>query len=354
MLGLNMNRSNQKCLDDKPLCQVNIDGYVQEVDWTKDAATLVATSAEGEISLFNIQEGKKTWSQFGHTLGNSSCAINKNGSLVLSCGQDKRLLIMNGTDGAILTELQLPAWGEQVRFSFDEEKIAIASGKYLGILNTFVLDKLEDSSLRLLGPHESTVTSLAFSPLQSHKVATTAYGAVTIWDLKQLQPRKLKWQGSSLVSAWSPDGKFIATGDQDSTVHFWFADSGKDLQMYGFETKVLQLSWDPTGRFLATGGGRNPCIWDCTGKRGPENSRPIELEFHGTPISTLTFANKSQLLIVGDDEGWISCWSLSSPRRPIQTFQLPSSVSSLKFSPDDTLLSIGLGNGDLFMFPVVG
>ena len=44
---------------------------------------------------------------------------------------------------------------------------------------------------------------------------------------------------SSLALAWSPDSKYIVTGEQDSTVHFWNRKSGEDAQM-SF-SKVLEL-----------------------------------------------------------------------------------------------------------------
>ena len=69
--------------------------------------------------------------------------------------------------------------------------------------------------------------------------------------------------------AWSPDGKVLAHGNQDATVHFWYAQTGTDLQMSGYPTKVRELGWDFTSRYLATGGGRMPCVWDCqAGRRG--------------------------------------------------------------------------------------
>ena len=62
-------------------------------------------------------------------------------------------------------------------------------------------------------------------------------------------------EGVKFALAWSPDAKYIATGEQDSTVHFWRVKSGADAQMWGFPTKVLQLSWS-NGRALVSYRGR--------------------------------------------------------------------------------------------------
>ena len=70
-----------------------------------------------------------------------------------------------------------------------------------------------------------------------------------------------------------PTGRFIATGNQDSTVHLWITETGKDLHMSGYSTKVRELSWHANSRFLATGGGPAVVVWDFSGK-GPAVVNP--------------------------------------------------------------------------------
>jgi WD40 repeat protein len=41
--------------------------------------------------------------------------------------------------------------------------------------------------------------------------------------------------------AWSPNGNFVASGNQDSTVYFWFIEGGEDLQMTGYPAEVREL-----------------------------------------------------------------------------------------------------------------
>ena len=52
--------------------------------------------------------------------------------------------------------------------------------------------------------------------------------------------------------------------------------------MYGFPTKVLELSWNSTGRWLATGGSSSVILWDCSGK-GPAGEN-LESTLH-TPTN---------------------------------------------------------------------
>jgi len=41
-----------------------------------------------------------------------------------------------------------------------------------------------------------------------------------------------------LARAWSPDGQYLCHGNQDATVHFWIVRSAKELQMWGYPTKI--------------------------------------------------------------------------------------------------------------------
>ena len=112
----------------------------------------------------------------------------------------------------------------------------------------------------------------------------------------------------ALCWAWSPDAKYMATGEQDSTVHFWHVKSGRDAQMWGFPTKVRELSWDPSGRWLATGGGASPCLWDCSGK-GPMGRKPRQYDAHSNKLTQLVFQSDGELLASADADAKLFLWA---------------------------------------------
>ena len=55
-----------------------------------------------------------------------------------------------------------------------------------------------------------------------------------------------------LAIAWSPDGKYLATGSGDQTVQVWSAKDGNTIFTYrGFSSWVGTVGWSPDGSRLA-------------------------------------------------------------------------------------------------------
>jgi WD40 repeat protein len=76
-------------------------------------------------------------------------------------------------------------------------------------------------------------------------------------------PQRLAAQGRPLRAlAWSPDGRFLATGGDDNLVHIWYpAQSQTPLLTIPQDAPVLALSWSPDGKTIAAASGRNVTLW---------------------------------------------------------------------------------------------
>ena len=147
-----------------------------------------------------------------------------------------------------------------------------------------------------------------------------------------------------LALVWSPDGKYISTGNQDSTIQFWIVESGKELHMSGYNAKIRELAWDCRSRFLASGGSATVVVWDCSGK-GPSGTKPYLLDYHSTLLTQLRFQSQGTLLASACQEGLVAIWRPGKDPRPLATAHAGSKVTQLAWAPTNKRLAVASAAG---------
>ncbi len=345
MLGLE-SRSSKRFV---PRWDADIGDHVISLAWSPDGRGLGTGSVSGPIVLFGSSDGKPVHQLAGHGFGTTMLAWHPtNAQKLASSGQDGlvKLWDLKSAPPACLDLKGGGAWVERLAWSGAGSYLVSAAGKKM---------RLWDSTGQLkreFPDHPSTITDVKWRP-GGVELASTAYGKLQLWNPEQTQPmRVFEWKGSMLTLAWNPDGRYIATGDQDCTVHFWIMKTGRDLQMSGYPNKVRELSWDHKGRYLATGGGPIPCVWDCAGK-GPEGTSPLMLKGHEETLSALVFQNRGALLASGGQDGQVILWHPGKNDQPLSTVELNSPISQLAWSPDDQQLAVGADSGQVMVLGVV-
>ena len=326
----------------KPIWRANIDDHPIGLAWSPDGKSLAVAEVSGPITLFNGADGAAQRKLPGHALDTMAISWRKDSRLLASVGQDGKVRLWDSNKGTQRAEMAGGAsWVERVAFSPVDDWLVSAAGRKLRLWNS------SGELIREYPDANSTITDIKWR-YDGKQFAISAYNGVVLYDLEEAEPlRRFEWQGSTLTLEWSPDGKYIATGDQDSTVHFWIAATGQDLQMWGYETKVLELAWSYSSRYLATGGGSQIVIWDCSGK-GPENSRPIMLEGHQQLIKHLKFQRQGMLLASGGNDGLLAIWKVKKNKPALladAVFKAP--IAGLAWSPDDRRIAVSDESGAL-------
>jgi len=325
-----------------------IDDHVIDLAWAPDSHALAAASVSGPIRLFAAGDGSVRTDLVGHGLGTCSMAFSPDGRTLASGGQDGcvRLWPVTGPERAV--ELGTGTdWVARVGWAPSGQYLAAAAGKQLRLWDP------QGGQIDAFTPMASTIADIGWRPSGS-EILAAGYGGLAAFRHSETEPvRRYQWKGSVLALAWSPDANWIATGNQDSSVHLWQSQSGKDLHMSGYALKVRELAWSPDSRWLATGGAREVVVWDCSGT-GPAGSDPLMLALHEVPITQLAWQRRGRVLASGCGGGLVAAWRPGKHRSPIAIARVPGGVARLAWSADDRLLAVGADDGSIRLFAAPG
>src|SRR5262245_24577705 len=109
-------------------------------------------------------------------------------------------------------------------------------------------------------PSRVMAHALAFSPDGKNLLDCASSRSVYVWDVASA--KHVTWFGRQndhpFTAAWSPDGKYLATLGNDSTVRLLDAETGKLVKTLTTVSYARVLRFSPDGRFLAAT-GNSPC-----------------------------------------------------------------------------------------------
>ncbi len=303
--------------------------------WSLRGEALMVGDAAGGVYAFDGKSGATAWERRGiHDGGVLAVAIHPSGTAFATAGQDSRVLIWSAAEGHLSRAIDVGSgWVENVAWSPDGQWLAASCARQVRAYGADGVETWRSDD------HPSTVSAIAWS--SAGELATACYGRVTFFDASTGEPRqKLEWQGSLVSMVLSPDGDLVACGSQDNSVHFWRRSTEQDSMMSGYPGKPSALAFDDTGTLLATGGGEAVTVWSFQG-RGPEGTRPGDLDYHVQPVTTLSFAPGAMRLASGGRDGAVVVWSLRRDGQgdPTGVALVADVVGGLYWRPDGRALA---------------
>ncbi len=338
-----------------------LDDYVIDLGWSPDGQLLAAASAGGAISVFRPAAAKDAGGGAesrlhelpGHEDGTNCIAWAPGAACLLaSGGQDGKVKFWDAESGQHTATTDAGnAWVDHIAWRPAEKGgearpalLAAASGREVVFLNA-------DASVRhRCAPASKTVQAIAWEP-SGGALAAAHFGGVRLWDGDDfLLQKEYPYNNGIHGLVWSPDARWLVSGNQDQSVHLWMPETGVELHMSGYESKVTALAFDRTGTWLATGGGQDACVWNCSGP-GPEGREPDQLP-HPAKVCALAFQHAHGLLASASEDGSVMLWSLDRNRPLRATIKMPSAATGLAWSPDDRFLAIGSEKGAVYVLSV--
>ncbi len=320
-----------------------LDDYALDACWSADGQYLAALPSLGRIVLLTANaEPVAEWAS--HRYGNSSLAWHPKDSILATVGQDAVLRLHSAPFGDNTREIHLPVgWCERVTWSPDGRHLGVTCGRHI-----IIIAAESEGIIATFNDHRSTVTDLAWNPIRNDQFATVCDGGAKIWSLgKKSHCGHFDWGGASLLVTWSPDGRWIVTGDQTPSVHLYDTERKTPLHIQGFEAKVKCFAWSAHGEHLATGGGSLITLWPCTGKKGPDDATPIQLIGHHGEVLSMEFYPGRPVLASGGRDGLLLAWLPLQHPGPALLAKSEAEITAVRWNPHSHLMAYTTSDGQV-------
>jgi WD40 repeat protein len=214
--------------------------------------------------------------------------------------------------------------GRCIQFSPDGQWLATADQANVRIYDTRRLELVREF---LFKESRARVQCLAFSAdsksLAVGRVAVKDTGAVELWDVSTgaIRSHGAAHLGAITCLAFSPDGRFLASGSTDKSVIVWDMGVGKESARFiaNPPQPVWSLAFDPESRLLAIGTGPSDtrirqvsdvCLWDFI-----TDKIQARLHGHSRAVTSVLFSKDGQTVITGSADATVRFWDVKTSRQ---------------------------------------
>ncbi|MCA2513261.1 MAG: protein kinase, partial [Microcystis sp. M60BS1] len=138
--------------------------------------------------------------------------------------------------------------------------------------------------------------------------------------------------------AYSPDGRYLASGSSDTTIKIWQVATGRELRtLTGHYSFVRSVVYSPDGRYLASGSSDETIkIWEVA-----TGTKLRTLTGHSNIVWSVVYSPDGRYLASGSYDKTIKIWEVATGRE-LRTLAVHTDlVSSVAYSPDGRYLASG-------------
>ena len=279
-----------------------------------DAYVTNALFEDSGEAVFALGDGQVRWEGGGAAEAHQGailCAVRHPAGGVITGGDDGRVAWSRPGETQLLAEAGASRWIDCLAVTPDQGLYAFGCGREARVRD------LKDTAFERVFAHERSVADLAFDP-KGRRLASATYGGAALWYARIVdqKPVMLRWAGSHVAVAFSPDGRFLMSSMQESALHGWRLSDAKDLRMGGYPAKVKSLAFLEGGRMLATSGANGVVVWPFAGNEGPMGKQALEIGFDQSALVARVAAEPAgSAVAAGLDDGRVWVADVSGGRR---------------------------------------
>ena len=321
--GLEKNISIWDIASGKEIKSLGQSNWVSSAVFSSDGKLALTGNSDKTICLWDTISGKKLRTFTGHTNIVSFVSFSPDNRFVLSGSFDRTARLWDIGTGEELRRFEGNTIVSTAAFSPDGRFILLPSDFYV----IHLWDLISGKKTKSIEHKSVNLHSVAFSP-DGKFALSTGNNYVSLWDVSTgKEIRRFTGQPGDVYSAvFSPDGKFILAGGRDhveGTEHdivgimrLWDVSTGKEIRKFtGQKGKQFQkVAFSPDGRFVLSGDNdKTMCLWDVT------TGKALRLfAGHTTFISSVTFSPDGQFALSGSEDGIARVWDIATGKEIVQ------------------------------------
>ncbi|MGP1414934.1 MAG: eIF2A-related protein [Treponema sp.] len=216
----------------------------------------------------------------------------------------------------------------------------IEAKKKGGVDSAYVTHTMNKPEIVFNSMHSGTIESIAYSPDGKYIASGSSDGTIKIWEAETGRLlRTLTGHADDIYSvSYSPDGAYLASGSNDKTIRIWEVKTGACIKtLTGHTSYVRSVTYSPDGAYLASGS------WDETVKIWEIATGECikTLSGHTDDVGSVAYSPDGAYLASGSDDKTVKLWKVATGEC-VKTFEgHTDEVNSVYYSPDGKYLASG-------------
>ncbi len=325
-----------------PVAQMSQSAQINALGFSPVGNTFITASADATTCGWNVTDGAKLFCATSSGSVNDA-TFSPNGEIIVTGDQSGQVLILDAKSGKVQKKLNFDVAVWNVDISPDSESLAVTRDD--GIITIIDLNgRKADYELSTIGRPLIS----AFSPNGIWFASGSSSGGITLWNLKAGGAAITGpiHRGEVLALEFSPNSSVLVSGGADNRALVTLTRSGKLLFDINNQDRVEDLAFGPNGSWFVTASDdRSIRVWDT--ESGEEEALMLQEGF----VKAVKVSPDGRWIATTGEDKTARVWNSATGAEMLQ-IPLKSSGSALAFSNDGKYLISGSQNGEINVWDI--